>query len=206
MKKNNVYNVEPVAVATPVIDTKEEITIKATPVEVNDILDYEVRIAECYARDDIHDIRIRNNYLSIFKIIELAKEGYYITPCNLLEELEPFFQHALFIEYWYDDDPDFEQKLSELGILPTFIIKHKGTKYCWYGTDNYATLVYVLEEPITNAILMDDIYRYLCKLLFSSEYTDAEIDSYNAYDYGYITGVTVNNILYTPVEGGTAHV
>ena len=52
------------------IDT-EEVTVDLVPYPVDDILDYEVRIAKFYVRNDIRDIRIRNDYFSIAKILLL---------------------------------------------------------------------------------------------------------------------------------------
>lgn len=103
---------EPVSPVAQKIDTKE-VAVGLVPYEVDDILDYEVRIAECYARNNIRDIRIRNDYFSIAKIKHLLSEGYFISPSYNEDLLEPFFQQVFFIEYWYGNDPDFKKELED---------------------------------------------------------------------------------------------
>lgn len=193
---------EPATPFEPIIDTKE-VTVGLVPYQVDDILDYEVRIAECSARNNIRDIRIRNDYFSIAKIIHLFSEGYFISPYYNEDVLEPFFQQVFFIDYWYGNDPNFKQELKDKNIFPTFIIEHEEGGAM--ESDHTAILCYCFNEPITSEQLVADIYDALCKNIFDYEDPDTEIDCYNIYDYGKITNVTISNNIYIPLEGGIAH-
>lgn len=194
---------EPVSPVAQKIDT-EEVTVDLVPYPVDDILDYEVRIAKFYVRNDIRDIRIRNDYFSIAKILQLFSEGYIIIPSNSTEELEPFFQQVILIEFYYGNTPDFKQELKNKNIFPTFIIEHE-ERGC-IGYDYTAILGYCLSKTIENETIMEEIYSHLYKILFNCQNAETAIDFYNAYDYGKITNVTISNNIYVPVEGGIAHV
>lgn len=182
-----------------VIDTKDNSDIKLLPLEVDYILGREVRIAEYYARNNICDIRVRNDYLSIAKLLEKISDGYFISPSENDDKFEPFFQQVFFIDYYYGDDTDFKQELKDNNIFPTFIIEHD--KGGFVGDEHTAVLVYCLNEPTRDIELVNNIYKALCK----KGVGDDEIISYNAYDYGPIKNLTVSNIVYVPVKGDSSY-
>lgn len=180
-----------------VIDTKDNLDIILLPFEVDNILSREVRIAEYYARNNICDIRVRNDYLSIAKLIELISEGYNITTGNFDKKLVPFFQQVILIDYWYGNNPNFKQELKEKNIFPTFIIEHEDGGFL--ADKETAVLGYCINAPIENETLVDNFYKYLCKILFNSACCDAELPCYDAYDYGTITNLTISNTVYFPL-------
>lgn len=174
------------------IDTKDNSSITILPLEVEDILSFEVRIAEYYTRN-IRDIRVRNDYLSIAKLIDTISEGYNITICDF-KQVQPIKQ-VLLIEYWYGNNPDFKQELKDKNIFPTFIIEHEERGFI--GDEHTAILGYCFNEPIKNKIFVVDIYNALLKMIFNSELSEFESNCYNAYDYGAITNLTISNNVYS---------
>lgn len=183
-----------------VIETKDNSNITIVPFEVDNILEHEVRIAECYARNDIRVIRVSNDFLSIAKLLEKISEGYSITTVNFDENLVPFFQQVFLIDYSYGDDPDFKQELKDKNIFPTFIIEHAEGGFL--VDPQTAILVYCFKEPIRSEQSAEDIYNTLWEKIFNSKHSDDEICWYSAYDCGSITNLTISNIVYVPVVNG----
>ena len=182
------------------IDTKDNSNITILPLEVANILNFEVRIAEYYACNNIRDIRVRNDYLNISNLIEKISEGYFIIPSDYENSLTPFFQQVYLIEYWYGNNPDFKQELKAKNIFPTFIIEHgKGGDL---ADEETAVLGYCFIKPITDGQFADDIFNALCEKIFNSKpFYDDEIDFYTPYDYGNITNLTISNNVYVAVKG-----
>lgn len=182
------------------IDTKDNSNITILPLEVANILNFEVRIAEYSARDNIRDIRVRHDYLNISNLIKKISEGYFITPYGYEDPVTPFYQQVYLIEYWYGNNPDFKQELKGKNIFPTFIIEHgKGGDL---ADEETAVLGYCFIKPITDGQFADDIFNALCKKIFNSKFFyDDEIDFYTPYDYGNITNLTISNNVYVAVKG-----
>lgn len=179
------------------IDTKDNSSITILPLEVEDILSFEVRIAEYYTRN-IRDIRVRNDYLSIAKLIDTISEGYNITICDF-KQVQPIKQ-VLLIEYWYGNNPDFKQELKDKNIFPTFIIEHdKGGEL---AEEHTAVLGYCFNKLIDSPQLEADIFNAFGKIFPSAS---ALIECYNAYDWGDITNLTISNYVYVPVEGDVSY-
>lgn len=185
------------------IETKDNSNITILPLEVDDILRREVRIAEYYARNDIRIIRVKNDYLTIAQLIEKISEGYFITTADFDENQGSFSQQVFLIEYLYEDTPDFRQELKAKNIFPTFIIEHEEGGFL--AEAQTAILVYCFNEPIENEELAEDIYDTLWKKIFNSKYSDDEICFYSAYDCGAIKNLTISNNVYVPVEGDVSY-
>lgn len=191
------------------INTKDYISENIVPLKVPDILNYEVRIAECYARNDIRDVRIRNDYFSIAKIIQLISDGYFICPSDEMEELEPFFQQMILIDYYCGNDPNFKQRLADENILPTFIIEYEGPGITCSEGEKNAILGYCFTAPMKNPMHEEIMCKKICEKIYNSKINypeDYEITDYNSYDYGDITGISISNNLYVPVFGEIAYV
>lgn len=179
-------------------DTKDNSNITILPFEVDNILRCEVRIAEYYARNNICDIRVRNDYLNIANLIEKISDGYSISSSDNEDLLIPFFQQVYLIEYWYGNNPDFKQELKAKNIFPTFIIEHgKGGDL---ADEETAVLGYCFLRPIRDELFSKDVYTALCKKIFNFENADAEIECYNSYDYGIITNLIISNNVYVAVK------
>ncbi len=71
--------------------------------------------------------------------------------------------------------------------------------------EDYAILGYCFSEAIRSENLKRDISRNLQEMLFNLRSLENEIYSYNSYDYGTITNVTITNNIYAPVVGGIAN-
>lgn len=182
------------------IETKDNSGIKIVPVKVQDILNYEVRIGECHVRNDISETIIKNDYLSISKLMKMISEGFFITTSNFNEKLEPSFEQVILMEYWYGNNPDFKQELKDKNIFPTFIIEHdKGGEL---AEEHTAVLGYCFNKRIDSPQLRADIFNAFGKIFPSDS---ALIECYNAYDWGDITNLTISNYVYVPVEGDVSY-
>lgn len=179
------------------IDTKDNSDITILPLEVDNILNYKVQIIECHARNDIREIIIKNDYLSIAELIKMISDGYDITACNFKQKLTPPFKQLLLIDYYYGNNPNFKQELKDKNIFPTFIIEHdQGSDFT---EEHTAVLGYCFNEPIDSPQLATDIFNSLGSIFHSL------VECYNAYDWGNITNLTISNNVYVPVKGDVSY-
>lgn len=148
---------------------------------------------------------IRNTTCTIPKLLQLISKGYTIIPYKTSPK---FCQQILLLGYDYSYNQKIEPIAFNKKIMPTFIINHE--QPCYYSVSSakrQAILGYCFNEPIRNKNLMRAIStRLLSRLDNYNDCGNCELESYcSNYLTTKVTGVTISNNIYVPVEGDVSY-
>ncbi len=148
---------------------------------------------------------VRNTTCTISKLLQLISAGYTVIPCKTSPK---FCQQILLLRYNYSDEKEIEPIAFNKKIMPTFIINHE--QPCYYSVssaEKQAILGYCFNEPIRSKTLMKAISTRLLSRLDNYNYWgNYELKSYcSNYFTTKVTGITISNNIYIPVEGDVSY-